>query len=383
MAASKEAGASEERPAKRGVGADSVAAVARTVQEMRRGPQESLTVEGLARRANLGKWQYRMLFKQLTGQTPSDYLTRLRINRAKELLLTTPAKLSQIARNAGYPDEYYFNRRFKQTEGVTPRQYAKDSGRRRKVVALSGLGDLMAMGLSPVGADAHVLSWLGMGETADVRYVSPGGEEAIEALRPDLVLASRYTDVRMVEALRHIAPVVMLKDGGHMLDNLRATAGLLGMKGEAAAWIRRFETRADAVRAERLGISRGETTLFVHVVRDALYLYRPEHMPVLYDVLGFVPPPALETAPAGRLFISPDSLAAYSPDRLFIVCGTMPGARDTYEALLRSESWRLLPAVRAGHVYRPDERWTLDGAIALEWQLAGIGRLMLEQRRQG
>lgn len=362
----------------------SLAAVARTVQEMRRRPHDPLTVKDLARQANLGVWQYRMLFKQLTGRTPSDYLTRLRINRSKELLLTTRDKVSQVARSAGYPDEYYFNRRFKQSEGITPKQYARDAGRRRNVIALAGLGDLLAIGVRPVAADAQVLSWLAAGDTVGIERVSLGSEQRIAALRPDIVLANRYTDARLIESLRPAAPVVMLEEGLGMLDSLRSTAGLLGMRGEAAAWIERYEANAEAAGAVRRELARGETALFVHVVRDALYLYRPEQMPVLYDVLGFLPPPRLLEAmrTARRLFIPPAVLAEYAADRLFVVCGTMPGARDTYAELLGGDSWSRLPAVRAGQVYHPDERWTLDGTIALEWQLAGIRQLMQRKTRQ-
>ncbi|WP_312029462.1 AraC family transcriptional regulator [Paenibacillus sedimenti] len=61
-------------------------------------------------------------FKQVTGKNFIDYLTELRIEKAKELLRDTDLKINDIAEKAGYQPSY-FNRIFKKQEGVTPSQY--------------------------------------------------------------------------------------------------------------------------------------------------------------------------------------------------------------------------------------------------------------------
>ncbi|MEK0317319.1 helix-turn-helix domain-containing protein [Cohnella sp. 56] len=65
------------------------------------------------------------LFQKETGQTFSDYLNRLRIGRATELMLATPMKMQEIAEAVGYWDTAHFYKHFKKYVGVAPAQYRK------------------------------------------------------------------------------------------------------------------------------------------------------------------------------------------------------------------------------------------------------------------
>gem|GEM_PF-3527807 len=58
-----------------------------------------------------------------TGQTTIQYLTGLRMSRAKELLEQTTYKIGSIANAAGFPDEKHFLRVFKKAAGFTPTQW--------------------------------------------------------------------------------------------------------------------------------------------------------------------------------------------------------------------------------------------------------------------
>ncbi|MGQ5390543.1 helix-turn-helix domain-containing protein [Paenibacillus sp. M.A.Huq-84] len=61
-------------------------------------------------------------FKQVTGKNFIDYLTELRMGKAKELLVDTELKINDVAVQVGYQHSY-FNRIFKKQEGITPSQY--------------------------------------------------------------------------------------------------------------------------------------------------------------------------------------------------------------------------------------------------------------------
>ena len=82
--------------------------------------REILTVDELASLAGIDRWKYTRLFKEATGQVPLQYLNEVRINQAKKWLTSADDKLLDIALNAGFNNEYYFNRRFKQTVGISP-----------------------------------------------------------------------------------------------------------------------------------------------------------------------------------------------------------------------------------------------------------------------
>ncbi len=60
------------------------------------------------------------LIKNETGLTYSQYLTELRIGKAKELLTTTDLSLAEISEAVGFNDYFYFIKKFKKVVGVTP-----------------------------------------------------------------------------------------------------------------------------------------------------------------------------------------------------------------------------------------------------------------------
>ena len=63
------------------------------------------------------------LIKNETGLTYSQYLTELRIGKAKELLTTTDLSLAEISEAVGFNDYFYFIKKFKREVGVTPGKF--------------------------------------------------------------------------------------------------------------------------------------------------------------------------------------------------------------------------------------------------------------------
>ncbi len=84
---------------------------------------EALTLEGMASRVRLSSFYFSKSFKQCTGSTFIDYLTLLRIKKAKELLKDPKWSVKEISVKVGYPDPNYFTRVFKRIEGVSPTEY--------------------------------------------------------------------------------------------------------------------------------------------------------------------------------------------------------------------------------------------------------------------
>jgi AraC-like DNA-binding protein len=84
---------------------------------------QRISVEALAKLANLSIWYFARAFKQSVGVTPHNYLMRQRVERAMELLSGTDMRLSEIALATGFADQSHFSRRFRQHVGMSPRDY--------------------------------------------------------------------------------------------------------------------------------------------------------------------------------------------------------------------------------------------------------------------
>jgi AraC-like DNA-binding protein len=84
---------------------------------------KALSLEELSKKANLSKFHFCRSFKKSTGMTPMQFVTHLRINRAKELLRRRNNNISRIAIEVGFNDFSNFIRHFKKHTGVTPKTF--------------------------------------------------------------------------------------------------------------------------------------------------------------------------------------------------------------------------------------------------------------------
>lgn len=84
---------------------------------------ESITLEQVAEYVALNPYYFSKLFKERFHQTFIDFLTQLRLHKAKQYLSTTEKPLKEICSLVGYKDPNYFSRVFKKKEGVSPTSY--------------------------------------------------------------------------------------------------------------------------------------------------------------------------------------------------------------------------------------------------------------------
>lgn len=82
-----------------------------------------LSLLEVANHVGISKNYFSQLFHDVVGVRFWDYLTRVRINAAKNLLGTTTLSNYEISERIGYESEYHFNRKFKEVVGVTPRHF--------------------------------------------------------------------------------------------------------------------------------------------------------------------------------------------------------------------------------------------------------------------
>lgn len=103
-----------------------VARVTRAVRIIEERPADSLTIVSLARETGLSPFHFLRTFEKLTGVTPHQYLRRARLRfAAAALLMDAPAKVLDVALDAGFGDVSNFNHAFRAEFGVSPRVYRR------------------------------------------------------------------------------------------------------------------------------------------------------------------------------------------------------------------------------------------------------------------
>src|SRR5262245_37063670 len=107
--------------------------IGRALATLHRDPQETWTVDSLARRVALSRSAFAAKFKAQLGEPPLRYLTRLRINAAAKRLRSSDDKLRAVAAAVGYESVAAFVKAFGRVMGMTPGHY-------RQLRSLSGPG---------------------------------------------------------------------------------------------------------------------------------------------------------------------------------------------------------------------------------------------------
>lgn len=95
------------------------------IQFMKQHLPENLTVKEIAAHVALSEFYFSRCFKKETGFTPYEYLSNLRVNRAKKLLKETDKSLMDIAEECGFSNDGNFIRTFKKHTDITPGVFRK------------------------------------------------------------------------------------------------------------------------------------------------------------------------------------------------------------------------------------------------------------------
>ena len=103
--------------------------LSRLFDYLRENYAEKIGVPGAARMVHMSESQFMKFFKAASGMTFVAYVTHVRVSNALRLLSETNLTIAEIAAQVGFSDQSYFDRRFKQASGKSPREFraVKDS----------------------------------------------------------------------------------------------------------------------------------------------------------------------------------------------------------------------------------------------------------------
>jgi AraC family transcriptional regulator of arabinose operon len=86
-----------------------------------------MTVGEMAQAAGLSVSGFAHLFREVTGAAPAQYVELRRLEKASELLRSSPLSVKEVADELGFDDPFYFSRRFRSKYGVSPAAWRKSS----------------------------------------------------------------------------------------------------------------------------------------------------------------------------------------------------------------------------------------------------------------
>ena len=206
---------------------------------------EAITRNDMAKRGRTNAGTLLCIIQRATGSGFTEYLTRLRLEKAREELLSGDDRnLDRIAREIGYQDGLYLSRKFKQYFGYSPRDYIQ---RPKRIVApaiwvICWRLDLRPQELRPSAACPPMSESWGM---RGRRRCPIAPDDIIVA--PDLIVTSGPNS----EPLSQLAPTISLPWGQEdPLDELLRLGRALNREREAKNWMDGFRAKEELVGAQ-------------------------------------------------------------------------------------------------------------------------------------
>ncbi|NSW92750.1 MAG: helix-turn-helix transcriptional regulator [Firmicutes bacterium] len=105
---------------------DKIRKIERIIEYMIENYSSDITIkmEDLGAKVNISTQYLRKIFKEVTGRSPIEYLTNIKVEKAKDFL-KKGVSVTETARLCGFNDVYYFSKCFKKVTGLSPKNFQK------------------------------------------------------------------------------------------------------------------------------------------------------------------------------------------------------------------------------------------------------------------
>ena len=89
---------------------------------------KDISLNMISEKLNISSYYFSKLFNEETGEGFIEYLTRTRVEKAKDMLKDPSKSIKEVGSECGYSDPNYFSRIFKKATGMTPTEYKERAG---------------------------------------------------------------------------------------------------------------------------------------------------------------------------------------------------------------------------------------------------------------
>ncbi|MGG4143353.1 helix-turn-helix domain-containing protein [Paenibacillus algorifonticola] len=367
-----------------------------TLRYMQTHFREDIRVDKLAEIAQLHPSYYSQVFKKVMNKTPVAFLTDLRMNKAKELLLLTDKPIHDIAGDVGYGDEFYFSRRFKATSGYAPTVYTRNRDLKISSLSYAYTDHLFTLGLDICAAQVHRHLPIVTRELELPKHaVDPWeiGRQIFLEVQPDLFICKDNVLAKALKHVNDVAPIVGIPwSTMDIYSHMHELAELTGRQEAARKWLDRHERKAEQIRRSLLrSFSIGTTATICVARQEELRIYGTRNIGhVLYRSLQLSPPAKIREKLAQHapgtgfnwVSIQPEELAGYEADYLFLAFSDEAEHKLLVELLKTNAVWRSFPAVKNDRVYFLDKtKWIVYAPYGIELQMEEARQLLLSPNR--
>lgn len=266
---------------------------------------------------------------------------------------------------------------------------------RPKRIAVIRLEDpVLALGVTPVAAHTTPefylndrLQAMGVQDISINETTKTVNLEQVQAAKPDIILLRDSFDKATYDALSKIAPVAVL----NLQDSettLLVLGNILGKEKEALlrleAYYHHVSTARQAIKS-RIGHA---PVALVRILNKEVRLYPYSANAInrfMYELLNLVPEPLAVIGDRGSTnVVSLEQLPSLSAEYLIVSAGYGPSshqkndtARRRFQELQEDPLWKLIPAVRDGHVIEVDSTiWNAHGIIAKEMAMTELAKAL-------
>jgi len=245
-------------------------------------------------------------------------------------------------------------------------------------------GQLVALGIKPVGTDDYVLKNHPFIEQAGTESIGQSMEKIIE-LQPDLIISwgsAKY------EEFSKIAPTVPLELSGGPKESIRIFGEILGREAEAEQWITQFDTKVQNARQKVSDtIAADETFTIFNIWKNTLRVYGFVNMGgyALYEALEVTPAPKVDEvfrdSEEWYQEISFEVIPEFAGDHIILTSYDPDGTSTVLKDLEASAVWNSLDAVKNGRVHTIDYNYLYnDDPIAIENQIEILADAIVKGR---
>lgn len=287
-----------------------------------------------------------------------DFLTEIRIGKAKELLVKTSDSLRAISASVGYADEFYLSRVFKKIVGVPPTNYRRKRELRIASYDFSTTGHLLALHIIPYAAPLHPkwTSYYYQHFRDDILLhlnafkIHSDWESNIQKLskdKPDKIIAKQDISDIEKQALEKIAPVYYYHFKNRSWKNqLLEIASYINCEMDAKNFLKIYEVKVEETRKLLKEKLEKEVVLVVSLFKNTLVLNRSQTaIDIVYQDLGFSSAQPKEDIQLNET-ITLSYLVRLNPTYLFLNIRQDLDTINYWQKLKCSREWNRITAIK-------------------------------------